>query len=110
MNFRTPWSSNLCYSRRRSAAYCLQPGCANINDSIVLDLAQFTGIKLDLDNGLFYIAAGERWVTVYEKLHPHNLVDTSSYSAKGDIGGLALADTTPSYHVLALLIPKHTPR
>ncbi|KAI1652078.1 FAD-binding domain-containing protein [Daldinia loculata] len=67
------------------------PGCANIQGGITLDLRLLTGIDLDLDTGIVSIAAGERWGTVYEKLHEHGLGVTGSRSAKGGIGGLALS-------------------
>ncbi|KAI1352836.1 FAD-binding domain-containing protein [Xylaria sp. FL0043] len=67
------------------------PGCANIQDGITLDLALLTGVELDLDTGIVSIGAGERWGVVYEKLSNHGLGVTGSRSAKGGIGGLALA-------------------
>lgn len=70
------------------------PGCANIQGGITLDLRLLTGIDLDLDTGIVSIAAGERWGTVYEKLHEHGLGVTGSRSAKGGIGGLALSGTS----------------
>ncbi|KAI0502861.1 FAD-binding domain-containing protein [Xylaria bambusicola] len=67
------------------------PGCANIQGGITLDLALLTGIKLDFDSRVVSIGAGERWGAVYEKLSGHGLSITGSRSAKGGIGGLALA-------------------
>ncbi|KAJ8124944.1 hypothetical protein O1611_g8696 [Lasiodiplodia mahajangana] len=67
------------------------PGCANIQGGITLDLALLRGIELDLDTGIVSIGAGERWGAVYEKLSGHGLAITGSRSAKGGIGGLALA-------------------
>lgn len=67
------------------------PGCANIQGGITLDLALLIGIELDLDTGIVSIGAGERWGAVYEKLSGHGLGITGSRSAKGGIGGLALA-------------------
>ncbi|KAI1199439.1 FAD-binding domain-containing protein [Nemania serpens] len=82
----------------RQAAFAIRgagqqplPGCANIRGGITLDLTLLTGIELNLDTGIVSIGAGERWGAVYEKLSHHGLGVTGSRSAKGGIGGLALA-------------------
>lgn len=65
------------------------PGCANIQGGITLDLGLLVGSEIQ--NGIVKIAAGERWGPVYDKLHEEGLGVTGSRSAKGGIGGLALA-------------------
>ncbi|KAI1261739.1 hypothetical protein F5Y18DRAFT_400325 [Xylariaceae sp. FL1019] len=67
------------------------PGCANADGGITLDLGFLTGTQLDTESWVISIAAGERWGAVYEELHSHKRSITGSRSAKGGIGGLALA-------------------
>jgi len=79
------------------------PGYASIEGSITLDLALLTGIEIDLDNYIVLISAGECWGAVYKKLSKHRRGITGSRSAKGGIGGLAMADEnlgTPSNNPL----------
>jgi FAD/FMN-containing dehydrogenase len=66
------------------------PGCSNIsNNGVTLDLRHLTGIELK--DGIVSLGAGERWGPIYEKLTERGLGVTGSRSAKGGIGGLALA-------------------
>ena len=69
------------------------PGCANIQGGITLDLGLLVGSEIH--DGIVEIAAGERWGPVYNKLHEKGLGVTGSCSAKGGIGGLALAGRKP---------------
>lgn len=64
------------------------PGCANIQDGITLDLGLLTGIESR--DGIVKVGAGERWVSVYEKLGEDGLTAAGGRSAANGIGGLAL--------------------
>ncbi|KAK7700963.1 hypothetical protein SLS64_010557 [Diaporthe eres] len=65
------------------------PGCANVQGGVTVDLRHLTGVEVK--EGSVAIAAGERWVNVYDKVQQHGLGVTGSRSALGGIGGLALA-------------------
>ncbi|OTA92711.1 hypothetical protein M434DRAFT_396272 [Hypoxylon sp. CO27-5] len=65
------------------------PGCSNIKDGITLNLRFLTGIEIK--DGVVSISAGETWGPVYDKLTEQGLGCSGSRSAKGGIGGLALA-------------------
>lgn len=64
------------------------PSCANIEDSITLDLGLLTGVELK--DGVVSIAAGERWGVFHEKLDGEGLCVNERRSGRGGIGGLAL--------------------
>ncbi|KAH6664563.1 hypothetical protein B0J14DRAFT_607259 [Halenospora varia] len=72
----------------RGAGCQPDPGCANIQDGITVDLGLLTGV--DIKEGLVRIGSGEHWGTVYDKLDAQGLGVCGSRSAKGGIGGLAL--------------------
>ncbi|TQS33403.1 hypothetical protein Golomagni_06254, partial [Golovinomyces magnicellulatus] len=63
--------------------------CANIQDGITVDLSRLTGVQVK--DGIVSVAAGEKWGNVYKALDAQGLGVTGSRSAKGGIGGLALA-------------------
>lgn len=71
------------------------PGCANADNGITVDLSRLDGIVLNEDKSVVQIGAGVRWGAVYEKLDPLGLSVTGSRSAKGGVGGLALAGSSP---------------
>lgn len=72
----------------RGAGCQPDPGCANIQDGITVDLGLLTGV--DIQEGVVRIGAGERWGNVYEKLDATGLGVSGSRSSKGGIGGLSL--------------------
>lgn len=76
----------------RGAGCQPDPGCANIQDGVTLDLGLLTGV--DIKEGLVQIGAGEHWGTVYGKLDTQGLGVCGSRSAKGGIGGLSLEGTS----------------
>ena len=73
----------------RGAGCQPHPGCANIQDGITVDLCLLSNV--DIQEGLVRIGAGVKWGAVYEKLDERGLGVSGSRSAKGGIGGLALA-------------------
>jgi hypothetical protein len=72
----------------RSAGNQPLPGYANIQDGVTVDLRFLIGIKIQDEFG--WVAAGEKWGAVYEKVTPAGLGTSGSRSANGGIGGLAL--------------------
>ena len=73
----------------RAGGQMPDPGCANIQNGITLDLGLMT--QVELNDGVVSIAAGACWAAVNEKVQAVGRAVTGGRSGKGGIGGLALA-------------------
>lgn len=75
----------------RGAGNMPEPGCANVQDGITLDLALMTDVKLDQDKGVVRVLAGAKWGAVDAVVQAAGLGVCGGRSGTGGIGGLALA-------------------
>lgn len=75
----------------RAAGNMPEPGCANIQNGITLDLNLLTTVSLVQDNSLVLVGAGSRWQAVDQVVQDAGLGVVGGRSGTGGIGGLALA-------------------
>ncbi|KUI67310.1 Bifunctional solanapyrone synthase [Cytospora mali] len=75
----------------RGAGNMPEPGCANVQDGITLNLGLMTDIELDQDKGMVRVQAGAKWGGAVDAgVQAAGLGVCGGRSGNGGIGGLAL--------------------
>ena len=66
------------------------PGAANVDGGITMDMVNITGVNLDASSKVVSIGAGERWKNLYATLETQGLAVTGSRVSDVGVGGLIL--------------------
>lgn len=75
----------------RAGGNMTEPGCANIQDGITLDLGYLTDVVVDHEYRMVHVSAGARWQAVYEAVQAAGLGVVGGRSGTSGVGGSALA-------------------
>ncbi|VUC24951.1 unnamed protein product [Clonostachys rosea] len=79
-----------CKFAVRSGGHSSQPGAANIQDGITIDLRGLKSIDVNEDKTVVSVGVGNTWDLVYAKLDPLGLSVTGGRSARVGVGGLSV--------------------
>lgn len=74
-------------------------GAANIDNRLVVDMRNLTGITLNADKSVVSIRAGERWGHVYETLAAEGLATIGGRVSRVGVVGLTLGGESTKTHI-----------
>lgn len=65
-------------------------GSANINNGVIINMQSMKGVKVNSDQSLVSVGAGETWGDIYMKLDDQGLSTTGGRVSRVGVGGLTL--------------------
>ncbi|KAH6655956.1 putative FAD-binding oxidoreductase [Truncatella angustata] len=74
----------------RSGGHSPSPGAANIDNGVLIDLADLNGITYDAASSTVVVGTGNRWNAVYTALDPYNVTVVGGRVVDVGVGGFLL--------------------
>ena len=81
----------------RSGGHSPSPLAANINNGVLIDLANLNKVDYHAASGTVTVGAGNRWRAVYTALDPYNVTAVGGRVLDVGVGGFLLQSNTLIY-------------
>ena len=85
-----------CHFAVKSGGHMPNPGAANIDSGVTIDLSKLNAVSVAQDRQTVSIGTGARWIDVYETLDQLGLAAAGGRCSSVGVGGLTLGGTTVS--------------
>lgn len=86
----------------RSGGHMASPLAANINDGVLIDMADLSEVTYDPSSSTVTVGSGNRWGDVYAALDPYNITVAGGRIVDVGVAGLTLGGMSTQAHDLVV--------